>query len=139
MTRIDRPLRLNPMVSGASRLAHCLSLVFIYCFQSASPFLCTLPPMANTAHPPLSTKYCAIATARRSSKTSTFSSSLALTTKGKVNSPCHYGPALFGTKPNKLLQFDYIDLILRRTGEMYVLMVRYVYSCEKTAANYLVE
>ena len=39
-----------------------------------------------------------------------------------------FGPALFGTKPNDLAQFDYIDLGISRTGDKYVLLLRDNYS-----------
>lgn len=39
---------------------------------------------------------------------------------GKVPRP--FRPALFGTKPNKLVQFDYIELGPSRTGKKYVVM-----------------
>lgn len=35
-----------------------------------------------------------------------------------------YGPAVHGTVPNDLLQFDYIEVALAATGEKYVLMLR---------------
>lgn len=47
-----------------------------------------------------------------------------LSTKGGGKVPHPLGQALLGTKPNELVQFDYIELGASRTGENYVLMVR---------------
>ena len=38
--------------------------------------------------------------------------------------PRPFGPAVHGTAPNQLLQFDYIELGDSRTGEKYFLMLR---------------
>ena len=46
---------------------------------------------------------------------------LSTTGGGRVLRP--FGPSLFGTKPNDLIQINYIELGPSRTGEKYVLMV----------------
>ena len=38
--------------------------------------------------------------------------------------PRPFGPAVHGTKPNDLLQFDYIEIAPGSNGEKYVLMLR---------------
>lgn len=47
-----------------------------------------------------------------------------LSTTGGGKIPRPFGPALHGTKPNDLLQFDYIEIAHGRSGEKYVLMLR---------------
>lgn len=47
-----------------------------------------------------------------------------LSTIGSGKVPRPFGPAVHGTAPNELLQFDYIELDESRTGEKYVLMLR---------------
>lgn len=43
---------------------------------------------------------------------------------GGGNIPRPFGPSLFGTTPNDILQLDYIDLGPSATGDKYVLMLR---------------
>ena len=45
-------------------------------------------------------------------------------TIGGKNIPRPFGPAHFGTKPNDLLQFDYLDLGPSQSGEKYFLMLK---------------
>lgn len=47
-----------------------------------------------------------------------------LSTTGGETVPRPFGPALHGTKPNDLVQFDYIELGKSCTDEKYVLMLR---------------
>lgn len=47
-----------------------------------------------------------------------------LSTTGGGKIPRPYGPAVHGTNPNDLLQFDYFDIGPSRTGEKYVLLLR---------------
>lgn len=47
-----------------------------------------------------------------------------LSTTGGETVPRPFGPALHGTKPNDLIQFDYIELGVSNTGEKHVLMLR---------------
>lgn len=47
-----------------------------------------------------------------------------LSTTGGEKVPRPFGPALFGTKPNDLLQFNYLTLGKSVTGDRYVLMMR---------------
>ena len=47
-----------------------------------------------------------------------------LSTVGGGKVPRPFGPALHGTKPNALLQFDYIELGMGANGDKYVLMLR---------------
>ena len=47
-----------------------------------------------------------------------------LSTQGGGSMPRPFGPSFFGTKPNDLLQFDYIELGPRSIGAKYVLMLR---------------
>lgn len=47
-----------------------------------------------------------------------------LSTTGGGKTPRPYGPAVHGTCPNDLLQFDYITLTPAASGELYVLMLR---------------
>lgn len=41
-----------------------------------------------------------------------------------IKVPRHFGPALFSTKQNDLVRFDFIDPGLSRSGEKYALMIR---------------
>jgi transposase InsO family protein len=47
-----------------------------------------------------------------------------LSTVGGGKVPRPFGPAVHGTKPNDLLQFDYIELGPSQAGDKYVLMLR---------------
>lgn len=47
-----------------------------------------------------------------------------LSTLGGEKIPRPFGPAVHGTKPNDLLQFDYIDIGPSNNGDNYVLMMR---------------
>ena len=47
-----------------------------------------------------------------------------LSTLGGEKIPRPFGPAVHGTKPNDLLQFDYIELGPSNNGDKYVLMMR---------------
>lgn len=47
-----------------------------------------------------------------------------LSTTGGETVPRPFGPAFHGTKPNDLVQFDYIELGKSTTGEKHVLMLR---------------
>lgn len=47
-----------------------------------------------------------------------------LSTSGGGKEPRPYGPAFHGTKPNDLLQFDYVEIAPGANGEKYVLMLR---------------
>lgn len=47
-----------------------------------------------------------------------------LSTTGGETVPRPYGPALHGSTPNALLQFDYIEMGLGSTGDKYILMLR---------------
>lgn len=47
-----------------------------------------------------------------------------LSTTGGETVPRPFGPALHGTMPNDLVQFDYIEMGTGRTGDKYILMVR---------------
>lgn len=75
---------------------------------------------------------------------------LCLSTTGGGNIPRPFCSALHGTKPNDLIQFDYLEMSPRRSGEKYVLMVRddhsgycWLYRASstdaRTAAEYLVD
>lgn len=54
-----------------------------------------------------------------------------LSTVGGEKVPRPFGPAVHGTKPNDLVQFDYIDLGPSKTGDKYVLMLRDDHSAYK--------
>lgn len=45
-----------------------------------------------------------------------------LSTIGGLKVPRPFGPSVYGTNPNDILQFDYIEIAPNSTGEMYVLM-----------------
>lgn len=47
-----------------------------------------------------------------------------LSTTGGEKIPRPFGPAVFGTSPNELLQFDFLELGKSTTGDKYVLMLR---------------
>lgn len=47
-----------------------------------------------------------------------------LSTAGGERTPRPFGPSTFGTHPNDLLQFDYIDMGKSTTGDKYILMLR---------------
>lgn len=47
-----------------------------------------------------------------------------LSTTGGAKVPRPFGPAVFGTKPDDLLQFDYLKLGESTSGDKYVLMMR---------------
>lgn len=46
-----------------------------------------------------------------------------LSTVGGGNEPRPFGPALYSTKPNDLLPFDYTEVAPGASGEKYVLML----------------
>lgn len=65
-----------------------------------------------------------------------------LSTTGGETVPRPYGPAVHGTTPNALLQFDYIEMGLGSTGDKYILMLRddhsgysWFYPSETTSAE----
>ena len=47
-----------------------------------------------------------------------------LSTTGGQKIPRPFGPAVHGTRPNELLQFDYIEIGPANNGEKYILMLR---------------
>lgn len=47
-----------------------------------------------------------------------------LSTIGGEKIPRPFGPAVHGTKPNDLVQFDYIRLGPSKSGDKYVLILR---------------
>ena len=47
-----------------------------------------------------------------------------LLTVGGERTPRPFGPSVFGTHPNDLLQFDYIELGKSTMGDQYVLILR---------------
>lgn len=65
------------------------------------------------------------------------------TVKGEIV-PRPFGPAVHGTSPNDLLQFDCIKIAEANSGEKYVLMLRedhsnycWSYACSETSAEYV--
>ena len=71
---------------------------------------------------PRATIYAVTTFGRRSPPTS--ATSHCLSTQGGEKVPRPFGPAVHGTAPNDLVQFDYIEIGPSNTGEKYVLMVR---------------
>lgn len=47
-----------------------------------------------------------------------------LSTAGGETIPRPFGPALYGTEPNNLIQFDFIEMGVDKTREKYILMLR---------------
>lgn len=45
-------------------------------------------------------------------------------TTGGEKMPGLFGPPLYGTKPNDLIHFDYIEIVTSYVGAKYVLMIR---------------